>query len=160
MPPRARPPAASASLLFILRAIYMGTSIELLIFTIYLQVHASTGLFMPYAAAVWGIVIATAEMTGLASPHDTRVKRLSPSWMVACEPVSAGLFAAALGMTIESFRGISSQIIVAVWPNEQYVNIPLNPWRMGSLGLEVVGGIVALLFVVISCIEECHKTTR
>jgi hypothetical protein len=138
----------------------MGTSIELLIFTIYLQVHASTGFFMSYAADVWGIVIATAEMTGLASPHDTRVKRLSPSWMVACELVSAGLFAAALGMNIESFWGTSSQIIVAVWPNEQYVNIPLDPWRMGSLGLEVIGGIVALLFVVIVCIEKCHKTMR
>jgi hypothetical protein len=113
---------------------------------------------MSYAAAVWGIVIATAEMTGLASPHDTRVKRLSPSWMFACELLSVGLFAAALGLTIESFWGTSSQVLVAVWPDEQYVNIPLDPWRMGSLGLEAIGGILALLFVVIACVEECRKT--
>jgi hypothetical protein len=91
----------------------------LLIFTIYMQVHAPTGFFMSYVAAVLGIVIATAEMTGLASPHDTRVKRLSPSWMFAWELVSVGLFAAALGLTIESFWGTSSQVLVAVWPNEQ-----------------------------------------
>jgi hypothetical protein len=102
-------------------------------------------------------VIATAEMTGLASPHDTRVKRLSPSWMFPCELVSVGLFATALGLTIESFWGTSSQVIVAVWPNEQYMNIPLDSWRMSSLGLEAVGGLLALLFAVIACVEQCHK---
>ena len=49
-------------------------------------------------------------------------------------------------------------MLVAVWPNEQYVNIPLDPWRMGSLVLEAVGGVFALLFMVIACIEACRKT--
>jgi hypothetical protein len=47
--------------------------------------------------------------------------------MFPCELVSVGLFAAALGLTIESSWGTSSQVVVAVWPNEQYVNIPLDP---------------------------------
>jgi hypothetical protein len=42
----------------------MGNSIVLLIFTIYMQVHALTGFFMSYVAVLWDIVIATAEMTG------------------------------------------------------------------------------------------------
>jgi hypothetical protein len=49
---RARLPAAPAWFLFILRAIYMGNSIVLLIFTINMQVHASTGFFMSYVAAL------------------------------------------------------------------------------------------------------------
>jgi hypothetical protein len=55
-----------------------------------------------------------------------RVKRLSPSWMFACELVSVGLFAAALGMTVGSFWGTSPQVLVAVWLNEQCVKSHLT----------------------------------
>jgi hypothetical protein len=77
-------------------------SLLLVIFTIYIQVHASTS-FMSYAAAAWGIMISTAEIIGLSSRHETRIRRLCPVWMFMGEFILISLFAATVGMTIGSY---------------------------------------------------------
>lgn len=149
-------PAASAWSILILRTLYLIDYL-LLIFTIYMQVHASMSFFMSYAAAAWEIVVSTAEMIGLSSRDETGAKQLHPVWMFLCELVSISLFAAALGMTLGSYFGTPSQVLVGVWPNEYYVNSPLEPWRLGSFVMEAIGMGLALLFMVIGCVEWCRK---
>ena len=112
---------------------------------------------MSIAAAAWGILIATAEMIGLASPRTTKVRRISPIWLFVCELISLALFAAALGMTAGSFFGTSSQVLVGVWPNEQWVTIPQAHWLYGAFIMQIVGTLLAFMFMVIGCVDWCRK---
>jgi hypothetical protein len=60
-------------------------------------------------------------------------------------------------MTLGSYFGTPSQVLVGVLPNEYYVNSPLEPWRLGSFVMEAIGMGLTLLFMVIGCIEWCRK---
>jgi hypothetical protein len=75
-------------------------------------------------------MISAAELIGLSSRPETGVKRPCLVWMFLRELVSISLFAAVLGITF------------------------------GSFVLEAIGMRLALLFMVIGCVERCRKARQ